>query len=196
MGRVMWSLLKSRCACVALAVAAVLVVVCWAISYPLMVRAGLAASIGQDHYELCSYRGIACVTIIENVPSPEQRSLSVRRTESFIANHWDDLYWGDSYAGFWAEDGSVWLSGEHGQSVNVRCISFAVPYWMVTALLALVPASELTRAARRRWRSMHGRCTDCGYPWLPAAGGECPACAARAHLIAPTPRTRLVSPIA
>jgi hypothetical protein len=191
----MWREMKSRGPNVMLAAVAVLLLLCWAISYGWMVRIGLAAAVGEDRYECCLFRGIVCVTVIQNLPSPEERSFATRPTGSFIATHWDMLYWDDSWAGVGAEQGSVWLYGEHGQSVNVQCSSVALPFYLLTLALAAKPGWELLRRWRKQWRTMRGRCSGCGYPWI-AAGAECPICVARAHLISPTPRTRLVSPIA
>ena len=85
---------------------------------------------------------------------------------------------------FWQEvihpehDGWEWLGFgfKEGRTQSIPAMRiFAIPFWFLVLLCAMVPVSWVAYALRRRRRVREHRCLNCGYD-LRASGERCPEC--------------------
>jgi hypothetical protein len=51
-----------------------------------------------------------------------------------------------------------------------------LPYWLLTALMLILPAFQLRRRLREQRKVKQGRCSSCGYDLTGNRSGICPEC--------------------
>ena len=186
----MGRLCKSSCG-VAL-IACALLSALWVVSYHAKATVRLPVSAGSTRIEIYSYRGQLAVSTVGDFPVAQRAQLFLHRSDASRATRWDTLFWADSWAGFSAEDGRISVPNAIGESVSRPWLNLILPYWLIVVVALVGPVRDLFVALRARRRLTHGQCATCGYDFeLALVHGECPACAARQHVVGLSPRTHL-----
>jgi hypothetical protein len=164
----------------------------WTWSYDAKAILRLPVSAGATRLEFLSYRGQLALTTIADFPTAQRSESVLLQTNPARAARWDIICWDNTLGGFIGEDGLIFVPDARGQAVARDWCRLVVPYWMMLALALPVPLWEIYLAIRARRRTMYGQCAACGYACETfGVYAQCPACAARQHVIGATPRTRL-----
>jgi hypothetical protein len=148
----------------------VCVAVVWVRSYRLSDTMTLSNRSGA--WSISSFNGgVLCVSWGTGSRT-EPFKVSLNPTDWHTFDAWDNLWLGSrnrrSFLGFYG--GSVGSGGEAWR--------FAVlPFWVLEAVSAALPARAFWRATRARRRSRRGLCPSCGYD-VRATPGRCPECGA------------------
>ena len=164
----------------------------WTWSYDAKAILRLPVSAGATRLEFFSYRGQLAITTIADFPTAQRSEALLLETNPSRAARWDMVCWDNTLGGFIGEDGRIFLHNAQGQAIARDWYRVILPYWMLLILALPVPLREIYLAIRSRRRTMYGQCAACGYACATFGDyTQCPACAARQHVVGVTPRTRL-----
>jgi len=85
--------------------------------------------------------------------------------------------WATKKEPFWNRAGFFFSPRITREFANARLdlMLIGAPLWLIELLLAAWPFSRVVLLTRRRWRSTHGKCVDCGYD-LRDIQDRCPEC--------------------
>ena len=181
-----------RSSCTLALLACVIIAAVWVTSYRAKAILRLPVSAGSTRFEVYTYRGQLAISMVGDFPVTQEFECFLMQSHAGLAARWDTLFWADSWAGFSAENGHTWVPNAAEESVTRHWLNVIFPYWLILSAALLVPAHAGYLALRARRRMTQGLCTSCGYAYDHQDGSdECPACAARRHVVGLTPRTHL-----